>query len=78
MVGYSPQSCKESDITEHTHTYIYPLFFRFFFHIGHYRILSRVPTKMSFKGKENYLMCDTEYKVITIQRFKGSVGKGGL
>ena len=23
--------------------YIYPLFFRFFFHIGHYRVLSRVP-----------------------------------
>jgi len=23
--------------------YIYPLFFRFFSHIGHYRVLSRVP-----------------------------------
>ena len=25
------------------HIYIYPLFFRFFSHIGHYRVLSRVP-----------------------------------
>ena len=23
--------------------YIYPLFFRFFSHIGHYRVLSRAP-----------------------------------
>ena len=23
--------------------YIYPLFVRFFYHIGHYRVLSRVP-----------------------------------
>ena len=25
------------------HIHIYPLFFRFFSHIGHYRVLSRVP-----------------------------------
>ena len=25
------------------YVYIYPLFFRFFFHIGHYRVLRRVP-----------------------------------
>ena len=23
LVGYSPQDCKESDITKHTHTYVY-------------------------------------------------------
>ena len=37
LVGYSPWGCKELDMTErltHTYIYIYPLFFRFFSHLG--------------------------------------------
>ena len=30
-------------ITKYKYIYIYPLFFRFFSHIGHYRVLSRIP-----------------------------------
>ena len=43
--GYSPWGHKELDMTEqltlsHLKFYIYLLFFRFFFHIRHYRVLS--------------------------------------
>jgi len=30
--------------------YIYPLFFRFYSHVGHYRVLSRVPYAIQFPG----------------------------
>ena len=44
LAGYSPRGQKELDMTEqltlsHLKFYIYLLFFRFFFHIGHYRVL---------------------------------------
>ena len=30
--------------------YIYPLFFRFYSHVGHYRVLNRVPYAIQFPG----------------------------
>ena len=41
--GYSPWCYKEMDMTEqrilsHLKFYVYLLFFRFFLHIGHYRV----------------------------------------
>ena len=53
LVGYSPWGCKESDTTEQLSTqfqvyskviqlyiYMYLLFFKFFSHLGYYKILS--------------------------------------
>ena len=46
LAGYGPQSRKESDVTEatqqHAHIYLSTLF-RFPYHLGHHRAMSRVP-----------------------------------
>jgi len=39
----------------HTHIYIYTLFFRFFSHIGHYRVLTGVPC--AIQEVINYRFC---------------------
>ena len=39
------------------YVYIYPLFFRFFSHIGHYRVLSRVPCAILLYSRSLLFVC---------------------
>ena len=39
-----------SGVDKVSQLYIYPLFFRFYSHVGHYRVLNRVPYAIQFPG----------------------------